>query len=425
MSHITTYSGEDFDPIHPDASKIHIKDIAHALSMMCRANGHFSQFYSVGQHCVNCAVEAQARGYSKKVQLGCLLHDASEAYIADITRPVKPFLLNYMDIEQQLQDLIYQKYLTSPLSSEEVMQVKQIDDLMLVCEFNALMRKPVFDYQPNMASHIHLELESFESVCQKYLDCYAELYGKEAESSFEDSAFLSVGIDGCKGKWLCVAISRTGCEVNLFDHIREVCEHYEPADSILIDMPIGLPENANDMRPDAALRKALKGKASSVFNVPCRQAIYQAEYEKASATNHEIMGKKLSKQSFAILPKIKEVDLFLQTNPAWKNHLLESHPEYCFSLLNSGLPVIENKQTAEGMTKRLSLLQQHYPNSCELLNRFKMRYPTLASKNDDLLDALVLAVVGKIGLKKGFYTIPDIPLTDEKAIKMQIIGANL
>ena len=87
--------------------------------------------------------------------------------------------------------------------------------------------------------------------------------------------------------------------------------------------------------------------------------------------------------------------------------------------------ITENKQTAEGMTKRLSLLQQHYPNSCELLNRFKMRYPTLASKNDDLLDALVLAVVGKIGLKNGFYTIPDIPLTDEKAIKMQIIGANL
>lgn len=49
----------------------------------------------------------------------------------------------------------------------------------------------------------------------------------------------------------------------------------------------------------------------------------------------------------------------------------------------------------------------------------------MASKNDDLLDALVLAVVGKIGLKNGFYTIPDIPLTDEKAIKMQIIGANL
>lgn len=425
MSHITTYSGEDFDPIHPDASKIHIKDIAHALSMMCRANGHFSQFYSVGQHCVNCAVEAQARGYSKKVQLGCLLHDASEAYIADITRPVKPFLLNYMDIEQQLQDLIYQKYLTSPLSSEEVMQVKQIDDLMLVCEFNALMRKPVFDHQPNMVGHIDLEQQNFESVCQKYLDCYAELSGKEAKCSFKNSAFLSVGIDGCKGKWLCVAISHNGYEVNLFDTIREVCEHYGRADSILVDMPIGLPESTNDMRPDAALCKALKGKASSVFNVPCRQAVYQTEYEMASITNNDIMGKKLSKQSFAILPKIKEVDLFLQTNPVWKNCLLESHPEYCFSILNSGLPVIENKQTAEGMTKRLSLLEQYYPKSCELLNFFKMRYPTLASKYDDLLDALVLAVVGAIGLTNGFHTIPSIPSEDGKAIKMQIIGANL
>lgn len=425
MSHITTYSGEDFDPIHPDASKVHITDIAHALSMMCRANGHFSQFYSVGQHCVNCAVEAQARGYSKKVQLGCLLHDASEAYIADITRPVKPFLSNYMDIEHRLQNLIYQKYLTSPLSSEEVMQVKQIDDLMLVCEFNALMRKPVFDYQPDMVGYISLKQESFESVCQKYIDYFKVLSDEEAESTLPNSPFLSIGIDGCKGKWLSVAISHAGFEVNLFDNIREVCEHYERADSILIDMPIGLPECANHMRPDAELRKALKGKASSVFNVPCRQEVYQTEYEKASATNHEIMGKKLSKQSFAILPKIKEVDLFLQTNPAWKNRLLESHPEYCFALLNAGLPVIENKQTDEGMIKRISLLEQYYPNSRELLNCFKMRYPALASKNDDLLDALVLAVIGTIGLKKGFHTIPDLPSEDVKTIKMQIIGANL
>lgn len=425
MSHITTYSGEDFDPIHPDASKVHITDIAHALSMMCRANGHFSQFYSVGQHCVNCAVEAQARGYSKKVQLGCLLHDASEAYIADITRPVKPFLSNYMDIEQRLQNLIYQKYLTSPLSSEEVMQVKQIDDLMLVCEFNALMRKPVFDYLPDMVGYISLKQESFESVCQKYIDYFKVLSDEEAESTLPNYSFLSIGIDGCKGKWLSVAISHAGYEVNLFDNIREVCEHYERAESILIDMPIGLPECANHMRPDAELRKALKGKASSVFNVPCRQAVYQTEYEKASATNHEIMGKKLSKQSFAILPKIKEVDLFLQTNPAWKNRLLESHPEYCFALLNAGVPVIENKQTDEGMIKRISLLEQYYPNSRELLNCFKVRYPALASKNDDLLDALVLAVIGTIGLKKGFHTIPDLPSEDAKTIKMQIIGANL
>ena len=68
MGCITTYSGEAFDPAQPDSQKIHIADIAHALSLLCRANGHFKRFYSVGQHCVNCALEAQARGYRKRAR---------------------------------------------------------------------------------------------------------------------------------------------------------------------------------------------------------------------------------------------------------------------------------------------------------------------------------------------------------------------
>ena len=76
MSRILTHSKIMFDPLHPEAELIEITDIAHALSMLCRANGHFQSFYSVGQHCINCMLEAKARGYSERVQLGCLLHDA-------------------------------------------------------------------------------------------------------------------------------------------------------------------------------------------------------------------------------------------------------------------------------------------------------------------------------------------------------------
>jgi len=94
MEHITTYTGEDFKPLSPDAKQIHIEDIAHALSLMCRANGHFVRFYSIAQHSINCAIEAKARGLSVKVQTACLLHDGSEAYLLDITRPVKEHLPN-------------------------------------------------------------------------------------------------------------------------------------------------------------------------------------------------------------------------------------------------------------------------------------------------------------------------------------------
>lgn len=88
MSRITTYLKKYFDPLNANINDIEIEDIAHALSLLCRANGHFEHFYSVAQHLLNCAKEAKARGYSKRVQLGCLLHDASEAYLSDVTRPV-------------------------------------------------------------------------------------------------------------------------------------------------------------------------------------------------------------------------------------------------------------------------------------------------------------------------------------------------
>ena len=85
MSYITTVSGIHFYPLNPNPDDIDISDIAHALSLICRANGHFKYFYSVAQHCIACAEEAIERGYSLEVTLGCLLHDASEAYLCDVT----------------------------------------------------------------------------------------------------------------------------------------------------------------------------------------------------------------------------------------------------------------------------------------------------------------------------------------------------
>lgn len=107
MSYITTYLKKYFDPVNADINDIEIADIAHALSLLCRANGHFVQFYSVAQHCLNCAKEAKMRGYSKRVQLGCLLHDASEAYLSDVTRPIKAQLPKYLEVEEKLQNAIY------------------------------------------------------------------------------------------------------------------------------------------------------------------------------------------------------------------------------------------------------------------------------------------------------------------------------
>jgi hypothetical protein len=136
---------------------------------MCRANGHFIRFYSVAQHSINCANEAKARGLSARVQIACLLHDASEAYLSDITRPVKAHLPNYKEIEKRLQDTIYGKFLGLPLTDDEAASVDKIDHDMLVCEFNALMKKKVFDDCPDISSKPSFEFRSFANVESEFI----------------------------------------------------------------------------------------------------------------------------------------------------------------------------------------------------------------------------------------------------------------
>ena len=119
MSHITTYTGKHFDPLAATADEIDITDISHALHLLCRANGHFPHFYSVAQHSINCAKEAVVREYSKRIQLGCLLHDASEAYMSDVTRPLKKLLPDYLKAEDRLQNVIWNKWITPELTGEE------------------------------------------------------------------------------------------------------------------------------------------------------------------------------------------------------------------------------------------------------------------------------------------------------------------
>ena len=64
---MNTWTGRQFDPLHMQPSDVSLEDIAHALSLLCRGGGHLDRFYSVGQHCINCAGEARARGWSDRL----------------------------------------------------------------------------------------------------------------------------------------------------------------------------------------------------------------------------------------------------------------------------------------------------------------------------------------------------------------------
>lgn len=175
MGRIKTFTGIMFDPMAPEPEQINITDISHALSMLCRANGHFRSFYSVGQHCINCALEAKARGLSRRVQLGCLLHDGSEAYLSDVTRPVKEFLPKYLEIEEPLQDVIWQKWISPALSDEEIRQIFQIDDDILLHEFLALMDTALADNIPALQSAPRFDFMGFTQTQEAYISLFEQL----------------------------------------------------------------------------------------------------------------------------------------------------------------------------------------------------------------------------------------------------------
>lgn len=139
MSWIQTRSGKKFDPLNPDPATIDIEDIAHALSQVCRFTGHCSRFYSVAEHSVRVSRRVfQLTGDWEQAMWG-LLHDASEAYLADIARPVKrtPELLLYCRIEGRLQRRIAHRF---NLGSEEPAAVKRADVELLGVEATELMQ---------------------------------------------------------------------------------------------------------------------------------------------------------------------------------------------------------------------------------------------------------------------------------------------
>lgn len=97
-----TYSGRAFWPLDPRPEEVSIIDIAHHLSMKCRYAGASRCFYSVAEHSVHICRALRLAGAAVEVQLWGLMHDAAEAYLPDVTRPIKPDLQGFAAIEARV-----------------------------------------------------------------------------------------------------------------------------------------------------------------------------------------------------------------------------------------------------------------------------------------------------------------------------------
>lgn len=130
---VQTFTGKAFWPLNPNVKDVCIEDIAHALSNICRYNGHTKFLYSVGQHSI-----LMSQTVSKPNKLWALLHDASEAYVCDIPKPFKHSLMGYKEIERRIMKVIVKKFNLTPELPDEVQEA----DMRIVLNEKAVLFGP-------------------------------------------------------------------------------------------------------------------------------------------------------------------------------------------------------------------------------------------------------------------------------------------
>jgi hypothetical protein len=164
------HSGKRFYPLDPRAEDIDPEDIAHALSLLCRFGGHIDRFYSVAEHCV-----LMSRAVSPENALAALLHDATEAYVVDVPRPVKRYLPDYQRIEDSVWVAIARRF---GLRRELPLEVHQADTRILLNEKMTLMPNAEAKW-PGMEDMIPLNVRVWgwdpERAELEYLDRLTEL----------------------------------------------------------------------------------------------------------------------------------------------------------------------------------------------------------------------------------------------------------
>lgn len=165
-----TYTGRQFWPMDPHPEEVYIEDIAHSLAMQCRFAGHCLRFYSVAEHSV-----LMSRYVSPANALWALLHDAGEAYLVDVPRPLKPFLAGYKDAERAVMGAITQRFQLPP---EMPIEVHEADNRIIADE-RANMAECVAEWSGGYDNPLGVALEYWDPGVAElmFLDMFGKLTG--------------------------------------------------------------------------------------------------------------------------------------------------------------------------------------------------------------------------------------------------------
>ncbi|MFP4564060.1 MAG: DUF429 domain-containing protein [Spirochaetia bacterium] len=246
------------------------------------------------------------------------------------------------------------------------------------------------------------------------------------------------GIDGCRGGWFAVLLENPPPPGGRYGGAAESpprvagtflfgtedhhgLEHLlEGVSLALIDIPIGLP-GRTERASDSAVRKLLGARGRSIFPMPVREAVYAASYEEACRINAASTGKKLSKQTWNILAKVKSIDRFLRLRKKYLLTLRESAPEYCFVLAGSGRGPFHGKRTREGFRERSVILASSIPGWDRVHAEVRDSFPRRVLADDDILDAGVLAYSASLAVRGKTVLFPSVPEHDDYGLPIQTV----
>jgi predicted RNase H-like nuclease len=237
----------------------------------------------------------------------------------------------------------------------------------------------------------------------------------------------TLGIDGCRGGWVWCGLIEGRWQGGLVETLADLSTALEHAALALIDMPIGLLDTGPGERGCDREARALLGRprASSVFRAPCRDALAASDYATACAINRQQTGVALSIQTWNIVPKIRELDALLDSQPGLQGRLREAHPELCLYGLAGGRPMAYNKRTVAGRRERVALLQRLQPACTALANELTARTPRRQLAPDDAIDAAALAVSASLLTERASQCVPSRPERDRQGLPMEMVYALL
>jgi len=232
---------------------------------------------------------------------------------------------------------------------------------------------------------------------------------------------LTLGIDGCRAGWLYVArnVEKGDCRAGILTRIDGLLDLVPVPAIVAIDIPIGLLDSGPRLC-DLEARKVLgRPRSSSVFPAPVRRILGAATYAEACAVGRAADGRAINRETWNIIPKIREVDGFLRAHPEYRGMVYETHPELCFWRWNGGKGMNHAKRTPQGRAEREALVVSVFGAEVEAA---RASLPRAGWANDDLLDAFATLWTATRILAGTHVTLPARPPVDRRGLRMEIVS---